>query len=457
MGLANLLVRSSPNVAPVSTAPAAPPAPSTWMSGPEQQWPPTRVLAPPSEASALSVPAFWRGHAYVCGGIGMLPVTVFRSTDALDPQPAVIRQPDPNQTPMAFWAGVVSSLTLYGNSINLITSRDRYGFPLTLRPVHPTLTAVRFTGNPMTPSVDAWYLAGRVYDPADIWHIKSFAGRAGWPLGRGLIDTDSDAIATELAVQSYAAAYFNGGGMPAGVLKVHRPEITQAQADQAKADWTAKYSGAPTPAVMNELTDFTPIAYRPIDSQMIESRQFGLIQVALMWGIPPSKLGANVGGNTYKNAQMEEVQARNDALAPWTTLLEEAISIDLLPRGQNAVWDLSASLRTDTLSQYQAYQAALGGPGPTSQWLLVDEVRARENLDPMAVVQDELDPAITAAGVVPTDTAEGSPPVLPVAGGPGMSNEFPAGGPETTNKGVPGINPAAMAAGAAGIPKGAGA
>jgi hypothetical protein len=38
-----------------------------------------------------------------------------------------------------------------------------------------------------------------------------------------------------------------------------------------------------------------------------------------------------------------------------------------------------------------------------------------------------------------------------------MSNEFPAGGPETTNKGVPGINPAAMAAGAAGIPKGAGA
>ena len=208
-------------------------------------------------------------------------------------------------------------------------------------------------------------------------------------------------------------------------------------------------------AVLNELTDFTPVAYRPIDSQMIESRQFGLIQVALMWGIPPSKLGANVGGNTYKNAQMEEVQSRNDAIAPWTTLLEEAISIDLLPRGQNAVWDLSASLRTDTLSQYQAYQAALGGPGPTSQWLLVDEVRARENLDPMDVVQDEINDAIAAAGVTPSDTAEGVPAIPPVAGGPSMSNEFPAGGPETTNKGVPGMNPAA-AAGAAGVPKGVG-
>ena len=73
----------------------------------------------------------------------------------------------------------------------------------------------------------------------------------------------------------------------------------------------------------------------------------------------------------------------------------------------------------------------------------------------MAVVQDELDQAITAAGVVPSDTVEGSPPMLPVAGGPGTSNEFPAGGPETTNKGVPGMNPAA-AAGAAGVPKGVG-
>jgi phage portal protein BeeE len=218
----------------------------------------------------------------------------------------------------------------------------------------------------------------------------------------------------------------------------------------------AKYSGTNSQiAVLNELTDFTPVAWRPVDSQMIESRAFNLIEVALMWGIPPTKLGATVGGGTYKNAQMEEVQARNDALAPWATLLEEAISIDLLPRGQNAVWDLAASLRTDTLSQYQAYQAALGGPGPQSSWLLVDEVRARENLDPMDVVADELSQAIKAAGVTPSDTATGSPAMPAVAGGPSMSNEFPAGGPETTNKGTPGMNPAA-AAGAAGIPKGTG-
>lgn len=421
MGLAALLTRAaSPNVAPAN--PASPRYSAQFMPGPEQRWPPTSVLAPPSEADALAVPAFWRAHAYVCGTVGMLPCVAYRGTDAIDPQPAVVVQPDPNQTPMSFWAGCTSSLTLYGNSICIVTSRDRLGWPATLKPVHPTLAAVRFTGNPMSPDVAAWYVAGQFYDVGDIWHVKAHTARAGWPLGRGLIDSAGDAIATALAVQSYAAGYFNGGGMPNGILKIHRPEITQAQADQVKTDWLAKYSGAPTPAVLNELTDFTPIAYRPIDSQMIESRQFELQQIANLWGLPGSKLGAVSSGSTYKNAEMEEVQARNDAIAPWTGLLEQAASIELLPRGQRLVWDLSASMRTDTLTQFQAYQTALGGPGPQSQWMLTDEIRARENLDPMADVAKDLGVDMPAGleppppPPPPRPVAMTGPPVMPMVG-----------------------------------------
>jgi HK97 family phage portal protein len=404
------------------------------MAGPETSFlPPTNVLPPPSEAMALSWPAFLRGLAYIAGTIGMLPCTAYRGTDAVDPQPPVVVQPDPHQTPMAFWAGVAESLVLYGNSINIITSRDRLGWPQTLKPIHPTLAAVRFTGNPMSPEIGAWYVAGQIYDATDIWHVKSFESRAGWPLGRGLIDLNGDAIAIGIALQTYAASFFNSGGVPAGILKIHRPEITQAQADTAKQSWIAKYSGAASIAVLNELTDFTPVAFRPVDSQMVESRQMSLIDAANLFRMPASKFGASVGGATYKNAEMEEVQARNDAIAPWTILLEQAGSLELLPRGQKLVWDLSASLRTDTLSQYQAYQAALGGPGPQSQWLLVDEIRARENLDPMGDVAAELGVEVPA-GVAPPEPPP-SPPALPaqpampaLAGGPPRPNEQEAPG-----------------------------
>ena len=440
MGLARLLTRSSPNAVPASLAPSAAPG-ATFAPGPEQTWPPSRILPTPTETSALSVPAFWYAAAVVCGRVGMLPVRAYRGTDIVDPAPGIVRQPDPNQTPMAFWAGVTESLALYGNAINIVTSRDRLGYPQTLKPIHPTLAAVRFTGNPMAPTIDAWYIAGEMYDPVDVWHVKSHLGRAGWPLGRGLIDTDSDPIAMALAVQSYAASYFNGGGMPAGVLKIHRPEITLKQADDAKANWVSKFAGRASIAVLNELTDFTPVSWNPVDSQMIESRQFSLIDCALMWGLPPSKLGAQVPGGVYKNAEMEEVQTRNDGVAPWTQLLEQAASLELLPNGQHLQWDLAAALMTDTLSEYQAEQFALGGPGPQSQWKLVDEVRARHNMDPISIVADELGVAVPPGVELEPEPEPAPPPVAPATPAspplvaPEMANMHPDGTPAGLSNG----------------------
>jgi HK97 family phage portal protein len=390
MGLAALLNRSTPP-APVPVDGGGGGLIGTYVTDTMPGFPAsTRVLPPPNETSALSVPAFWRGHAYVCGSIGMLPVTAWRETDQLDPQPPVIRQPDPNQTPMAFWSGVASALTLYGNHVAVVQAVDRLGYPTALTPVHPLLCAVKFIGNPSNPLVGGWYIAGKFYDPAQVWHVKSHLSRTGWPLGRGLLDAVPDGIAQAQALQDYGSRYFNSGGMPTGILRIHRPEITQQQADDAKANWMQKFSGTNEPAVLNELTDFTPVAYKPVDSQMIEARQLSLIEVALMWGMPPTKLGANTGGGTYRNAEMEEIQARNDAVAPWTALLEQAVSFDLLPRGQHAEWNLDAKLRADTLSRYQAWQIALGGPGPQSAWALVDEVRAAENFDPMADTIEDL-------------------------------------------------------------------
>jgi HK97 family phage portal protein len=424
MGLAQLLGRSGP------VPPALPSSSSTFSSsppptdtGPGGWFPPaTRVLPPPSERSALSVPAFWRGHAYVCGSVGLLPVTAWRDDDELDPQPSIMRQPDPNQTPMAFWAGVTSALTLYGNAICVITSTDRLGYPTALMPVHPLYAAVKFAGNPSDPTIAGWYLAGQFYDPSEVWHVKSHLGRTGWPLGRGLLDGVPDGIAAAQAVQDYGASFFGAGAIPSGVVKVHRPEITQQQADAIKANWIAKLGGSNAGiAVLNEMTDFIPVAVRPVDSQMIEARQMSLTEVALMWGLPPSKLGSNATPTTYKNAENEEIQARNDAVVPWVTLLEQAVSLAWLPRGQSAAWDMDAKLRADTLTRYQAYQFAMGGPGPQSLWLLPDEVRELEHLDPMADAISDMAAEAMAAEAAEGDAVEPSSPTA-VTGGPAVPN-----------------------------------
>ena len=407
-------------------------APGGWYPAP------TRVLPAPSERTALSVPAFWRGHAYVTASLGLLPVTAWRDNDEMDPQPNVVRQPDPNQTPMSFWAQIASALTLYGNSVCVITGTDRLGYPTSFYPVHPLYAAVKFSGNPSDPLIAGWYLAGHYYDTSQVWHVKSHLGRPGWPLGRGLLDGVPDGIAAAQAVQDYGANYFASGGVPPGVLKIHRPEVTQEQADSAKATWQAKRSASPnSPAVLNEMTDFTPLAFRPVDSQMIEMRQMTLTEVALMWGLPPTKLGANTGGSTYRNAEMEEVQARNDAIMPWAALLEQSISLEWLPRGQHAVWNMDAKLRTDTLSRYQAYQFAMGGPGPQSSWLLADEVRGWEHLDPMGDTVAAMAQAAMAEAQLDVET----PGTTPTAGGPDSPNSTTQAAPSAPNGPSPSPSP----------------
>jgi HK97 family phage portal protein len=383
-----------------------------------------RVLLPPTEREALAVPAFWRGHNYVCGTVGMLPVTAMQDTVQLEPQPAILRQPDISQTPMAFWAGVASALTLYGNSVCLITDIDRgLGYPAALKLIHPLHAAVRLAGDPSEPDIGGWYISGHFVDPSRVWHVKSFVALPGQPLGMGLLDGSPDGIAAAVAVADYAASYFAGGGVPPGVLKIHRPDVTQAQADEAKALWIRKQAGKAEPAVLNELTDFTPLAFNPVNSQMIESRQLSLTDIALLWGLPPSKLGSNSGTGTYRNAEHEEIQARNDGVSPWTRLLEQAVSLSLLPHGQRASWRLDAYLRSDTLSRFRAYQTALGGPGPQSAWMLTDEVRALEELDPMADALAD-DVAAGLAGHI------AEPPVSGNQSGPDAPN------PSTARNGV---------------------
>lgn len=410
MGLGRLLVRTN-GTGGNGTAPPNDPG-AWWMGGP------TVLPSPVSERSAQGLPPFWRGLAYVTGTVGMLPVLGYRGTDALEPQPVVLAQPDPRATAMSFWSEITRSLVLYGNGVALITATDRLGWPTALRAIHPQDAQVRLIGNPAEPDIGAWYVMGHEVDPSHIWHVRSYIGRAGWPLGLGLLEGAAEGISLAQALQDYAAGYFAGGALPTVALKVGRPELTQDDADSVRANYQSKFGGVTRlPAVLNSLTDIVPLASNATDAQMIEARQLSVADAALLFGLPPSKLGAPGASSTYRNAEQEERQARNDAIAPWCRLLEQAISLDLMPRGQRAEWNLDAHLRTDTLTRYQAYQIALGGPG--TAFATVDEVRASEGWEPYADAIEDMS-AIDESGDIESGVAE---PSSGTGGSAGPANE----------------------------------
>ena len=78
---------------------------------------------------------------------------------------------------------------------------------------------------------------------------------------------------------------------------------------------------------------------------------------------------------TYSNVQDDQKSFVSWTLRPWLTRVEQSLST-LLPRGQEAKFNLDALLRADTTERYAAHSTALSGG-----WLSVAEIRAIEDLD----------------------------------------------------------------------------
>ena len=216
-------------------------------------------------------------------------------------------------------------------------------------------------------------------------HIKNFT-LPGQIVGVGIVGAQRQGIGSALAMQEYAAKYFDGGAQPTGILYSDNADLSQDEADMLKAVWMRHYGGTSRePAVLNASTKFQQLSDNAKDSQLVESRQFSLTEIANMLGLPGYYLGAPNSSRTYSNVEQEQLQFLR-GITPLITRIEAAFT-DLLPRGQYAKFNTDALLRSDTLTRYQAHKIAL-----EAGFLTVAEVRADfENRPPIGEPETTLE------------------------------------------------------------------
>jgi HK97 family phage portal protein len=194
----------------------------------------------------------------------------------------------------------------------------------------------------------------------------------------GILGAQKQAVGKSIAINEYAARYFDGGVSPSAILKSANPDLTQEEADALKAAWMSMYSSRNrAPAVLNNTTDFEVLSDNAQESQLIEAQQQALVEASNILGLPAYYLGAPNSSRTYSNVEQENLQLIRWSIQPIAQRIEEALS-DLLVRGQSARFNYDSLLRTDTLTRYQAHQIAL-----SNGFLTVDEVRQMEKREPM--------------------------------------------------------------------------
>jgi HK97 family phage portal protein len=217
-------------------------------------------------------------------------------------------------------------------------------------------------------------------DASQILHIRGLTFN-----GITAVDTmvtARECIGLAIALQDNAARFFGNGSRPGAILS-HPKSLTDPARVRLKESFEAasKAGKAWSMMLLEEGLTFAAMRSDNDKSQMHESRVQQAKEIAQVFGIPPHKVGI-LENATFSNIEEQAIEYVGDCILPWAHTWEQTLNQKLLTPEERRVYSfgfvLEGLLRGDIASRYAAYAV-----GRQWGWLNVDEIRERENMNPL--------------------------------------------------------------------------
>ncbi len=208
-------------------------------------------------------------------------------------------------------------------------------------------------------------------------------------LGMSPIQIAAAAFGLALAQQDQAGSAAENAFRPSGVLTFPQ-KLGAPGKEDALEKFRARFIGqlkANDPIVLDGGATWEPIAMSARDAEFLESRKLSNLDVARVYGVPPSVAGI-VDGQNYSSISEESRALVSRCLAPMAKRIEQSLNVALLtPESRKTLFiehDLAGLLRGDLSTRYAAYRV-----GREGGWLNVNEIRAFENLSSIGAEGDQ--------------------------------------------------------------------
>jgi len=348
------------------------------------------------EDTALKYSAVWAAVRVKGGAVGFLPVISYkrleRGKERLINHP-VMRlmhsRPNPYMTAQIFKETLQAHILLWGNGYAEI-ERDGAGRPVNLWPLLPNMTEPKIINKQLVYEVHQPDRTVTLpYD--NVLHIPGL-GFDGFK-GYSVISYACENLALGVAAEKNAASFFGNDSSPTGVLYTDTA-LKKETKDEVEKQWEDKHKGLDKRyriAVLHSGLKWQAIGIPAKDAQLLESRKFGISDVARWFQVPAHMLG-DLEKATFSNIEHQGIEFVTWTLAKWLKKWELESSYKLFSTDEQEEYFLEflvdALLRGDSKSRAESYQFALGGnnnPG----YMTVNEVREKENL-PQVDGGDEL-------------------------------------------------------------------
>lgn len=280
-------------------------------------------------ANAMKISAVHRAVELISSSVGTLPINLYRKDgqgkEKIENELSWIVNNEPNevQTRYTFLKQVVYDALLYGNAYGLII---REGTNVKeIRYIQPQYVVIKYDrdANKVVYDINgygtrqSYEVLHFFFESDDGIQGKSILKSANWTLE---LAADSDKTARKF--------FKNGLGIN-GILKF-KNLLNDKQRNEIKTAWAnSMTTGEGGVAILGNDADFMQVSFDPKTSQLLESREFNVSEIARFFGVNPCMLGLD---SNYDQLEASMIGFLTDCLQPKLTMIELEMTRKLLLR-----------------------------------------------------------------------------------------------------------------------------
>ena len=345
---------------------------------------------------AMQLSAVWACVRLIAETVATLPLSLYRRLPDGGREPArehrlydlLHYQPNADMTAVQFWETVVASMLLRGNAfvrkhyIGLAIASLEVLIPHRMQVTRRDDGSLKYVYQPRKG-------ASVEIPEREIMHIPAFSFDG--VMGLSAISYGANVLGAAMSAEDAANGTFKHGLHKTVAFKVDRV-MTPAQREEFR-DYVKQVSGAlnagKSPVLERGITPET-IGIDPVDAQLLESRRFGVEEVARWFRVPPWMIGHTDKTTSWGTGiEQQMIGFLTFALRPWLTRIEQANRRCLLTPSERismyTEFELEGLLRADSAARASFYSTMVQN-GIYSR----NDCRVRENLPRVAGNADVL-------------------------------------------------------------------
>ena len=311
-------------------------------------------------SQSLALSAVYRCVEVITNGVASLPVKLYRTDEKgfkyeIHNNLSFIlsKKPTGKINAFTFYKLIVKDILLQGNAYALIL-RNGKGEVIGLQYIQAGLVSPIDKGDRIEYQVTG--IKGFVRQE-DILHFMNYTDNGVY--GISVLTHARRTLGIADYGENASENFYKSGGCTTGFLKFDGPSSGK-QREEILSAWNQATGGVRNQPngipVLPANVNYTQLSVNPADAQLLESREFSVVEICRFFGVSPTKC-FDLTHASYNNSEMAELAFLNDTLRPLLTKIEMEMETKLFKpeEGYDIKFDVSELLRTDKKSQAEYF------------------------------------------------------------------------------------------------------